>query len=492
MENFRISKTFRGMRPVDKDGRDGLANPERGFRFEIGVGRIPSDMVKVAHVRDQWPFPRYRRDGVVISQAYCYLTQFHSSEISDEKLAALQADFDRARRDGVKFLFRFAYEYDGVKEGPTAERILAHIRQLTPIVRDNADVIYVLQIGWVGLWGEFHTSVHGISKDPKAVADIVAATLEMLPPGHPTMMRRMAYRRAVLGTLGVGTEVTSANAWSSEPAARIGFFNDGTLANWWDGGTFTTEPYAETGDEDFDEVARYGRYLPVDGELFWTGQYSHPAFACGLRAIDRFTRHHYTTLSLVHGFSELDQRRDPWTIDGWKVTPVTPDELAFFGIRFDPAYFEGVPHRTAFEFIRDHLGYRLAATKADFSGDIAPGGAFEASVTLRNYGFSTPVKPRRPEFVLASKSGEAVEIPVEFDCRQLQPCAEGATDGSVLDHEIRLATSLPASMPEGPYCLGIWFPDPSPSLRYRPEYAIRLATALPTTVVGGRLLNVLN
>ncbi len=108
MDNFRISKTFRGMRPVDKDGRDGLANPERGFRFEIGVGRIPSDMVKFAHVRDQWPFLRYKRDGVVISQAYCYLTQFHSSAISDEMLAALQADFDRARCKGVKFLLRFA------------------------------------------------------------------------------------------------------------------------------------------------------------------------------------------------------------------------------------------------------------------------------------------------------------------------------------------------------------------------------------------------
>ncbi len=70
---------------------------------------------------------------------------------------------------------------------------------------------------------------------PGAVGRIVAATLEMLPPGHPTMMRRMAYRRAALGTLGVGTDVTSANAWSSDPAARIGFFNDGTLANWWDG-----------------------------------------------------------------------------------------------------------------------------------------------------------------------------------------------------------------------------------------------------------------
>ena len=47
-------------------------------------------------------------------------------------------------------------------------------------------------------------------------------------------------------------------------------------------------------------------------------------------------------------------------------------------------------------------------------------------------------------------------------------------------------------MPPGPWCLGLWLPDPDPRLRYRPEYAVRLATAMPTTVVGGRLLNVLN
>ena len=489
MSAFRISKTFRGIRPVDKDGRDGLSNPERGFRFEIGVGRLPSDPVQFRYLRDLWPFPRYRRDGVTVSQAYCYLSQFHSSAVSDEQIAALQADFDRARRDGVKFLLRFAYEFDGLKEGPTTDRILAHIRQLTPLVRDNADVIYVLQLGWIGIWGEFHNSVHGIEHDPEAVGRVVAATLEMLPPGHPTMMRRMAYRARVLGTLGADGPLTAAEAWTAAPCARIGFFNDGTLADWWDGGTFTEKPYAEEGEPDFDAVVREGRYLPVDGELFWTGQYSHPAFACGLRAIDRFRLHHYTTFSLVHGFSELDQSSAPWTIDSWKATPVTAEELAFFKVPFDPAYFEGVPCRTAFEFIRDHLGYRLAATKADYSGAIVPGGAFEASVTLRNYGFSTPVKPRRPEFVLATPAGEAVELPADFDCRALQPVAE---DGAPLAHEIALATTLPADMPPGPWCLGLWLPDPDPRLRYRPEYAVRLATAMPTTVVGGRLLNVLN
>ena len=170
MGKMKIDKTFRGISPGDANGRDGLLNPERGFRFEIGVGRTPGDPVKFGHIRDHWPFPRFKRDGVTISQAYCYLTQFHSSEISAEKIAALEADFERARRDGVKFVLRFAYESDSVKsDGPTAERILAHIRQLTPVVRRNIDVIHVLQTGWVGLWGEFHTSVHAIEKDPAAV-----------------------------------------------------------------------------------------------------------------------------------------------------------------------------------------------------------------------------------------------------------------------------------------------------------------------------------
>ena len=481
-------RTFRGIAPSDANGRDGLLNPERGFRFEIGIGKIPSDLARLPRV-DQWPFPRFKKEGVTISQAYCYLTQFHSSDISDEKIAAIEADFERARREGFKFVLRFAYECDGVKsDGPTAERILAHIRQLTPVIRRNIDVIHVLQSGWIGLWGEFHTSVHGIEKDPGAVESIISATLDMLPEGSFTMMRRMLYRSTFLKRIGAYKPITPETAWSMEPQARIGFFNDGTLANWGDGGTFTEKPYGEPGEPEFDEVANDGRYLPIDGELFWAGQYSRTDFACGIRAIVRFHRHHYTTFSHVHGFSGLDSNPIPWTIDGWKVTPITRKELDFYGIQYDPAYFEGVPYRTAYEFIRDHLGYRLAATKASFSASIVPGGAFEASVTLRNYGFAVPVKPRTAFFVIVGADGSAVELPTGYDCHALQPRDDA---GAAATHEIAFAGTLPASLPPGPHRIGLWLPDISESLRYRPEYAIRLATALPVEVVGGRLLNIL-
>ena len=251
---FAATLSFHGLTPADS--RDGLANPERGWRFEIGIGRLPEDPVKFTHVTDQWPFPRFVKDGVTVSQAYCYLTQFANGPVSDAKIAALEADFAKARRAGVKFLLRFAYEFSDevswrTKGAPTAERILAHIKQLTPVVRRNSDVIYCLQTGWVGLWGEFHSSTHGIEKNPAHVAAIVKATLDMLPPDRTTMMRRIAYKENVLKSLGAEGEVTATNAWTQVPTARIGFFNDGTLANWWDGATFTEEPYADGGNREY-------------------------------------------------------------------------------------------------------------------------------------------------------------------------------------------------------------------------------------------------
>jgi len=59
-------------------------------------------------------------------------------------------------------VLRFAYEKSnrGVDYGPTLEWILRHVDQLAPVIRDNADVIYVMQAGFVGAWGEWHSATH--------------------------------------------------------------------------------------------------------------------------------------------------------------------------------------------------------------------------------------------------------------------------------------------------------------------------------------------
>ena len=451
-----------------------LNNPERGFRFEIHVG-IEPDEPEPSYLRNNWPFAAYQADGISVAQAYCYLTRYCDSPIPQSKLDAIQASFDRARADGVKFLLRFAYETDTSRtKGPTLDRILSHIAELTPIVRRNIDVIYSLQTGWVGAWGEFHGSVSRIEFDKEATAKVVKATLDMLPEGRFTMMRTMQQRENALSVLG------------KDCGSRIGFFNDATLADFHDSGTFVGDRdalaklslqgmlyrrYAAPGNPQFDEVCQIGVHLPVDGELFWNGHVDLAAQS-GLSAIVRMRRHHYTTFSLVHGNSELDKKPVYGAIDAWKSSPVTSEFLDAYGIPHDREYFAGVPFRTAFDYIRDHLGYRIAAMSCKVGGG-------KAKVTLHNYGFAAPINPRKAYFAVVSPDGNVSEIPLDFDCRSIAPETDTVLEGDIppLDGGRRLA---------------LWLPDMSETLKRRREYAISLSGGANVEDVGGYRLNVLS
>lgn len=452
------------------DSRPGLANPERGWRFEILVGCEPGEK---SILRDNWPFPRHKRDGITVAQAYCYLTKYNGTPLPRPKLDALQADFDRARRDGVKFLLRFAYERDTSRlNGPQLPQILAHIAQLKEIVNRNADVIYCLQIGWVGAWGEFHSSANGIEDDPKQFAQVVAATLDILPPNRSTMMRTMLLREQALSVLGGRDE------------NRIGFFNDATLANTVDSGTFLGYPdqlekmswgdvlwgkYAENGNCHYERVKRMDPRSPVDGELFWTKQRVDPVRENALAAILRFRDHHYTTFSVVHGNSELDLSREEGSVDRWKRSPVTPDLLSAYGVDCDPAYFDDHPYRTAYDFIRDHLGYRLVAKSAMWADGMA-------RVLVHNYGFAAPVNPRKAFFAVVAEDESVRTYPTDFDCRALSPGTDTAVQGEV------------PQFAKGAR-LALWLPDEM--MMDRTEYAISLAGCAQVVKKEGKLLNVL-
>lgn len=497
--------TFRGIRPTDPNGRDGLMNPERGLRLEIGTGRIDTDRVKQGAPPEEWQFKEFASDGVTVGQAYCYLTQFYNTPISEEKLAAIQRDFDYLRNlgNGAKFLLRFAYESDGVTNGPTAEHILTHMQQLKPVLDKNWDVIYALQIGWVGIWGEFHRSIQKIEKDPLKAAMIVKGTLDLLPPDRFTMMRRMVYKSSALQQLGSMEEVTAALAFSQHPAAKIGFFNDGTLANSSDGGTFPTSPYFSTiRNPEFAYLVREAPFIPVDGELFWTnklikdisqGNAKLPfrgldlTYSSASKAIERLRLHHYSTFSYVHGFSKLG-RPIYDVIDSWKESTITPEELNAGKFPFSTDYFNGAP-RTAFEYIRDHLGYRLEAQRAVFSTSASPGKIFKAEIDILNRGFATMINPRAFFFILVNPKGEIVEIPTGFNGRSLQPYQPGDIEYTLLTHTIKAEFRLPVDMEPGEWTLALWMPDSRATIRLRSDYAVRLANSVEWLDIAGHGMN---
>ncbi len=82
-------KTIERVRVATK----GVANPERGFRFELQIGLEKGEK---HYLPNNWPFAYYQDDGVVMSLAYCYLSKYFDKDIPQSKLDALQADFDRA------------------------------------------------------------------------------------------------------------------------------------------------------------------------------------------------------------------------------------------------------------------------------------------------------------------------------------------------------------------------------------------------------------
>jgi len=391
-----------------------------------------------------------------------------SDTISQHKLDLLQADFDRARKGGYKYLLRFTYQNDYNQECPTLERILRHMDQLTPIIRDNADVIYCLQIGWIGMWGEFHSDGNGLDKDPSAVAAVTEKTLQILPSNRTTMMRRMAYR-----------DIAEANSdFVKQNVNRIGFFNDGTLANMTDAGTFLgdmTRITVDDEDPEFLKVSRESIHLPVDGESFWSGWGDYTRMN-PISALERFQKHHYTTFNFTHTNIDFD---GAGPIEAWKQIIFTEEILKLYGLPCDENYFKHNSTPTAFDYIRDHLGYRIEMTQSEGS---FVDGHYKGHVTLRNVGCASPVNPREIYLVLFDEKGKAYEYGTGTDVRILEPWKEVNID---------LDVALPKKVKSENLKVALWMPDEMESIKYRTEYAITIAEGTTPNILEGRVLNVL-
>ena len=91
-----------------------------------------------------------------------------------------------------KALWRFAYDRLAPGEqNYTADLIVSHIDQLHEVFNDGMDVIYILQTGWIGSWGEWHSSKNNLESNKTATQMVVASSLfSLLPPDKKVTIRR--------------------------------------------------------------------------------------------------------------------------------------------------------------------------------------------------------------------------------------------------------------------------------------------------------------
>jgi hypothetical protein len=209
-----------------------------------------------------------------------YLEKFTATPQLDAAwLALVQADYDTARAAGVSVITRFAYVQGGAwpylppyGDAPL-DVVLSHIQQLGPILRQNSDVIPVVQNGLIGLWGEGYYTDHFVA-DPAnpgvVTADdwarrsaVTEALLAELPADRGVQVRTMASKQQLLGVpASASSAVTADQAFSDTSVARIGHHNDCLLAAPDDWGTFLSNPI----ELDQQYLETDSLYVPVGGE----------------------------------------------------------------------------------------------------------------------------------------------------------------------------------------------------------------------------------
>ena len=305
--------------------------------------------------------------------------------------------------------------------------------QLAPIFKANEDIISSMEAGFIGFWGEWHHSRHGLMNTDSQRA-ILASILTALPSQRMVALR-VPYDMEMLN----GLPITSSEAYSGINRARIGFHDDCFLAGDTDGGTWglMTDPADNTGSTFIvsnhsieygkNYVSANGLYSVVGGE---TCDISHIRGGCPT-ALAELERMHFSYLNEA----------------------------------YEPNVLAGFVSKGCFDEMKRRLGYRYELRNAYYSTPIHRGGAFHLQLSLANTGYAAMFNSR-PVFVVFQSGNYVYTVPVSTDPRRWAAGADAA---------IMQDISLPANMPIGTYNLYLWMPDASSRLRSNPLYAVRLA-----------------
>jgi hypothetical protein len=398
-----------------------IPNPERGFYGRVELER-PGAYDLDAQVRA----------GRTLLHAYVRLDDYVDREIPATFLAALDAGFADVRRAGAKVVLRFTYNFPSDTRDPAQirdapiERALAHVRQLTALLRRNADAIAFLEAGFVGAWGEWHTSGSGLDT-PGNKQRIRDALLAALPRERTVLFRRPADLVDWYGH----------DAWADAPAAgspraRSGLHNDCFLSSPTDAGTYPADRPGLRA-----TARRAAAHVPVGGETCDVP----PARG---RCADILEEGRAYGVTYLNDAFYRPAFHDRWAAEGCLTT------------------------------VERSLGHRIRIASIALPTVVRRGETLEMALRLHNDGWARPYNPRDLVLRLEPRDGGA---PLELkatgiDVRRWLPTPPGAPP--IVE---RVRFHLPAMIAPGDHDVAIGLPDPAARLAADPRYAIRPANA---------------
>ncbi|MDB5272733.1 MAG: hypothetical protein JWO58_1100 [Chitinophagaceae bacterium] len=259
-----------------QESSDAIANPERGFeKYSItDNGYYTTSNYSNIDVAELTGW-KNGADKITMIHRNFLLSAYLTAQISDTYLHNIQLDFDRIRAAGFKCLVRFYYSdaYDNTAPQQASKaQILSHIGQLIPVIKQNKDVVYSVQLGLIGTWGEsYYTNSSEFGTDGSISSSqwnnrkqVVDSMINGLPGDVFLQVRYPAIKKTMYGS----QTLTEATAYGGTASSRIGFFDDAFLNNWGDMGTFSVNSQDQNpvGTSDYTYLANETQFTPMSGE----------------------------------------------------------------------------------------------------------------------------------------------------------------------------------------------------------------------------------
>jgi hypothetical protein len=401
-------------------GKEDFLNPERGWYRYREMSMSGTLNFNVRPQNATLVFLKLRADA------------YRNADLPQAMLDRLDAAFVQARKDGVKVIPRVAYN-DGPSgdcpaqygcDAPKAV-ILRHIAQLGVLWRKHKDVIHLVDPGFIGGWGEWHTSSNGLDNKTDRT-DILFAILDAAPADRMVYIRYPGFKREIFG----GTQSTETATLKPEQAfdrskvSRVGHLNDCFVSGENDVGTYQVSGWNRA--RELAWLAQEAPYVPYGGETCAV----HARGECANTLAEMATLH----------IDHLNRDYHGDVISRWQ-------------------------SQGCLDTISIKLGHRLAVEWARLPDSVKPGGRLRIEAAIRNHGFGELFNPRDVEAVLYREGRmEAAVLPL--DPRRWS--------GGTAD-TFAYSLTVPASLPEGAYKLGLRLADKDTALRGDPRYSVRFA-----------------
>lgn len=354
-------------------------------------------------------------------------------EVTGPLTSAMLADIDSRiaafAGSGIRLMPRFTYNFGPI--GPGAmdapiDVISKHIDQLAPILIRHKDLIFALEAGFIGTWGEWHDSTNG--NDTAAAQKIVLdKELSHFRGLFPILVRYPGDLIQYFGSLA--------------PKPGLGLHDDYYASNSVDGATWNV---CDTG-------AGYclTEYTAEEFMTFASKVSTQTMFVGEFGALD----------PTLQSCDALNQYSYKFHVQSISLTPF-PATIGTF------LQNEGC----ALSFY-NKVGTRIVLKQAKVSGDATPGGKLRLDLTLVNDGYGRVIRERPVAVVLRQNGADVATIPIPTTALDLRTLVSAEPEVPKTFH---IEFALPKTISAGTTTLTLVFRDPAATLANQPAYALPL------------------